>query len=203
MNSRWYISTLIILLTLLGGVASTQQDAIPNQEIVLQFTSNDVSSTDAQNAFAIVKQQLLEAGVEEVNVLELQNGQLKISYYSHSDVESIKLVLSKNQALSIDSQSDKNQNEAPSEDKSITYNVDVYEIQQGNDVSELGGKLALESKSEHDRLVNPNVFVSADLIKDTKHCDVVSVAYKYHRTVASAINTQTRIIPEVRAGPLA
>ncbi|OUS00565.1 hypothetical protein A9Q86_10155 [Flavobacteriales bacterium 33_180_T64] len=203
MNSRWYISTLIILLTLLGGIASKQHASVPNQEIVLQFTSDEVTSIDTQNTIAIVKQQLQTAGVENIQVLELESGQLKISYYSNSDVASIKALLSKEKVLDIAySSQDGNQGESPSEDKSIIYNVDVYEIQHGDDVSDLEGKLALETKVESDRFFNPNVFISKDDIDEKELNRIVSVAYKFHSANAITLDNRLREIPEVRAGPV-
>jgi hypothetical protein len=204
MNSRWYISFLIITLTFLGSIASTQQVALPNQEIVLQFSSTNVSTQDTQNAITSVKQQLEIAGVNEIKVQTLQNGQLKISYYSNSDVESIKDLLSNKCNLDLGYVShDNEQRHTPSEEKTIAYDFDVYEIiQQGDDVSELDNQLALEIKVENDRLINPNLIGFDDSkLYDTKD-NQVEVAYRYNRDIAIAIDHISYKIPEVRAGPL-
>ena len=203
MNSRWYISILIITLTFLGSIASTQQVVTPNQEIVLQFSSINVSTQDTQNAISSVKQQLEIAGVDDIKVQTLQDGQLKISYYSVSDVDSIKALLSNECNLDLGYVS-KNDNERniPSEEKTIAYNFDVYEIQQGDDVSELEGKLALEIKAQDDRIFNPNVLASNQDVKiDSKEC-IEKVTYKLSRTVSIAIDNNSYKIPEVRAGPV-
>ncbi|MEM5565215.1 hypothetical protein WNY78_08870 [Psychroserpens sp. AS72] len=203
MNSRWYISILIITLTFLGSIARTQQVATPNQEIVLQFSSINVSTQDTQNAIANLKEQLEVAGVNEIQVQTLSDGQLKISYFSNADVESIKALLSNECDLDLGyvSKSDK-QSHTPSEEKNIAYNFDVYEIQQGDDVSELDGKLALEVKAQDDRIYNPNVFASNQDVKiETKEC-IEKVAYKLSRTVSIATDNNSYKIPEVRAGPV-
>lgn len=203
MNSRWYISILIITLTFLGSIASTQQVATPNQEIVLQFSSKNVSIQESQLAIENVKQQLEIAGINKVKVQTLQDGQLRISYYSHTDVESIKTLLSKDCDLDLGAISNnENPSNLPSEEKNIAYNVDVYEIQQGDDVSELNGKLALETKSEHDRIYNPNVFASTQAVKIEAKERIEKVTYKLSRTVSIAIDNNSYKIPEVRAGPM-
>jgi preprotein translocase subunit SecD len=202
MNSRWYISILIITLTLLGGIASKQHLAVPNQEIVLQFTSDIVTPDDTQKAITLVRQQLKTVGVDNIQVEEHQDGYLKITYYSNSDVDSIKEMLSKDTSLAFGYVSQgKNEPRGPSEDNPIAYNLDVYEIQQTDDISELGGKLALETKAEHDRFSNPNVFVPQKSIDENVLCSNVKVAYKFNKTVAIAIDNRSRKIPEVRAGP--
>jgi hypothetical protein len=202
MNSRWYISILIITLTFLGSIASTQQIAAPNQEIVLQFSSINVSTQDTQKAITSVRQQLEIAGVNDIQVQALRDGQLKISYYSNSDVDSIKDLLSNKCNLYLGYVSyDDNQSKIPSEEKTIAYNFDVYEIQQGDDVSELDGKLALETKAEDDRIFNPNVLISAVEIDSDAKENIEKVAYKLSRTVSITIDNNSYKTPEVRAGP--
>lgn len=201
-KNRWYISIFILALMVLGNVASKQQCAIPNQEIVLQFTSESVSSEDALSAIAIVKEQLENAGIGEIQVQELQEGQLKISYYSATDVASIKALLSQDDTLHLGYLSHDNQNnEVPSEDNNLNYNLDVYEIQQGYDLSDFDGKLALETKAENDRFFNPHVFTpSATFHLESKE-RIEQVAFNFRRDIAIAIDKHSCKIPEVRAGP--
>lgn len=202
MKSRWYISILIITLTFLGSIASTQHVVTPNQEIVLQFSTENVSLQDSKLAISTIKQQLEIAGIEKIKVQALQDGELKISYFSNADVESIKALVSNTCNLDLGYVSRDNQSNLPSEEKNIAYNVDVYEIQQGDDVSELDGKLALETKTQDDRIYNPNVFASNHDVKvEAKEC-IEKVAYKLSRTVSIAIDNNSYKIPEVRAGPV-
>nr|WP_321237351.1 hypothetical protein [uncultured Psychroserpens sp.] len=202
MKKSWYIGILIIALTLLGSVASKQQAAVPNQEIVLQFTSDVITSDEALDTIVLVKKQLQAVGVEHIQVQELLNGQLKITYYSDADVASIKTLLSNESTLELGYISkDNKQSNSPSEDHKIDYDLDVYEIQQSNDLSDLDGKLALETKTEHERFFNPNVLIAPEEISiDTKE-NIENVAYKFRRTIAIAIDNNSYKIPEVRAGP--
>ena len=202
MKPRWYIGILIVTLTLLGSIASEQQVTIPNQEIVLQFASDNVTSDDANNAIAIVTEQLQSAGIDQIQVKKLQGGQLKISYYSATDVASIKALLSAENSTELDYIAhNQKQTKVPYEDQIIDFDLDVYEIQKGSDVSDIDGKLALETKAEHERFSNPNVFTPLETFNlDTKE-RVEKVAYKFRKSIAISIDNNSFEIPEVRAGP--
>ena len=95
MNNKWYISALIIILAFLGGITSHEKSVTPNQEIVLQFSSETVSNDEAQIAITTVKQQLETVGVHDIQVTEYKGGQLKITYFSTIDIGSVKKLLSK------------------------------------------------------------------------------------------------------------
>ena len=203
MNSRWYISILIITLTFLGSIANTQQVASPNQEIVLQFSSANISNQDTKNAITSLKEQLEIAGVNDIQVQTLHDGQLKISYYSNSDVDSIKAFLSNSSHLAVGYVSPNDKSSLPSEEKNIAYNFDVYEIiQQGDTISELDGKLALQTKVQDDRILNPNVLISAVEVDKVVKESLDKVAYKLSRTLAITLDNNSYKIPEVRAGPV-
>ena len=201
MNAKWYISALIIILTLLGGVASDQQDTVPNQEIVLQLASDDVSSYDTHSTVLFIKQKLQAANVQNIEVQEQPDGQLKISYYSSSDVTIIKTLLSEDETLSVNYFNENQQDRKLPKEDTVVYNVDVYEIQQGDDLSGSEGKLALETKAENDRFSNPYIFLSSKKIDDKALDRIVKVAYKFNKRVEIAIDNRSYKIPEVRAGP--
>ncbi|WP_299229644.1 hypothetical protein [uncultured Psychroserpens sp.] len=205
MKSRWYISTLIITLALLGGIANQQQSTLPNQQIVLQFTTGQITLDEAQHAIAEVKQQLKLVGVDDVEVDEYLDGQLIIRYYSDTDVASIKKILSNQIALGLSDLSNQNTDipdDFPSEEKSIAYNVDVYEIQneQGS-TSDIAGKLGLEQKAENNRFSNPNqYFTNKDAIVEDLNALEQGVG-KFRKRIEITIDNNSYKIPEVRAGP--
>lgn len=205
MKKRWYISTLVIILTLLGVVCH-EQVSVPNQEIVLQFANVDTNTSQAQNTIAIVKKQLQDLGVKNIRVAEIENGSLRITYYSNTDVASIKETFSKEKNIVIDYSSFNQEQEPvklPLNDESFSYNLDVYEIDNG-DHSESGfnGKYVLEPKPENDRFFNPNVFLSANNIDIAEKDRIVKVVYKIRRNITIALDTTLHKIPEVRAGPI-
>ena len=172
---------------------------MPNQEIVLQFSSVEVSSNEAQLTIANVKEQLDIIGVSKVDIREEANGRLVISYYSDTTIANVKDVLSAEIAIDYASNEDNN-SEFPTEH---TYNLDVFEITKSSDTGfGSSGKLIFELKQDFDRFSNPNVFVYASEVTSTKKNVEVLVAYKQNKTIAVAINNIPHKIPEGRAGPV-
>ena len=176
MNSRRYIGALIIVLTFLG-VVYQQQYTLPNQEIILQFTDVKVTSADTQSTIAIVKKQLQNLGADNIQVVETKEGTLKITYYSASNVTNIKRNLSEENKLVIDcnlSNQDNEESSFPKENSSISYNLDVYEIQNGSEADwNLLENNVLELKFDNERFFNPNFFMSAIDINDREKENIV------------------------------
>ncbi len=197
MHFRRYISTFIIILTVLG-VVNQQQTTAPNQEIVLQFVDNDSKSSYAQETIATLTKQLEKLGVENIKIHELGNS-LKITYYSSTDASSIKNVLSNEQSLDVDFSS--KESSFPSENSAITYNLDVYELQEINSNDWSFDGHVLEVKTESDRFSNPNAFTFLSINEADDKCEYYEVALKINNTIALAIDTISYKIPEVRAGP--
>ena len=204
MNSRRYIGALIIVLTFLG-VVYQQQNSLPNQEIILQFTDAEVTSAETQNTIALVKNQLQQLGADNIQVKETEEGTLKITYYSVTNVTSIKKTLSEEQALAFDyslSNQDNIPSSLPIDKTSIGYNLDVYEIQNGTDADwNLVENKVLQLKSDNERFFNLNVFVSI-IDSDNKEENGFTVAFKTNKNIALAIDNTSHNIPEVRAGPM-
>tara|TARA_R110002049_G_scaffold993_3_gene7167 strand:+ start:43807 stop:44427 length:621 start_codon:yes stop_codon:yes gene_type:complete len=205
MKQKWYISTLIIILTLIGVVCE-QQVSLPNQEIVLQFTDARVSTEDAQNTLELVKKQLQDLGVENIKVKEQATGSIKITYYSDDDVALIKQILSKEHSLSLDYvpfSQEESDSRLPSKEIPITYNLDVHEIQKSHDAHwNLNGTLVLDVKQKTNHFFSPNVYASFSELEAKDKEAVSKVAFKVNKHIAIAINSIPHSIPEVRAGPI-
>lgn len=204
MNAKWYFSTLIIILTFLG--IRQQETSVANQEIVMEFIDDEVTSCEIQDAIAIVKTQLEALGVDDIEVRKEEDGRLRITYYSDVNVESIKRLLSeeKNIALGYTSY-DREQEDSkfPSKEKTNSYNLDVYEIHKGTDIQfGLDGKYVIDLNHDYDRFTNPNVPISLGLIDASENNSLVKIAYKLYRNIAIAIDNTSHKIPEVRAGPI-
>jgi len=165
MKVKLHIGFLILILTFLG-VASQQQNSVANQEIVLQFTDIEASSYEAQNTIAIVKLHLQDIGADNIQVKKEENGKLKITYYSDADVASVKETLSKENKLKLhyayNDDEEKDQKRS-SDDGVISCNLDIYEIQNTNDVDLGLDGIVLEKKSESDRYYDPNVFLPSNI----------------------------------------
>jgi len=207
MNSKWYIGTLILVFCVLG-ISRQQLKATPNQEIVLQFSSEAIDDSVAHSAIANVKKQLEAIGVTEVNILDAEKGILKITYYSNLEVSAIKHLLSAKKQATLGyvfpSETSANGTGFPSEEKNTAYELQVFELQQGNDLDAgLSGKFALESRSDKDRFSNPNYAVGLSETTKKLHAslNVRMLPSSYSNTIA--FTDLFLRIPEVRAGPFA
>lgn len=201
MKLKWYISALIIALTLLG--VGQHHIAVPNQEIVLQY-SDDINAEVTTDALNSIKTQLQKIGANNIKVQEEQ-GRLRITYYSTINVSSIKeLLLSNNLELdyTASSQTPKNSQE-PLKKETASFNFDVFEIQKGEVYSIDFDGFVLEQKPETPRFYSPNLYFShnVDEIKESNNIDKVN--FIVQRNIALAIDNTSHKIPEVRAGPSA
>ncbi|MEJ6791573.1 MAG: hypothetical protein QNK89_02230 [Lacinutrix sp.] len=197
MKAKWYFGALIIILTLFG--ASQENLIVPNQEVVLKFSGDGISANQVQLTIANVKLQLETIGVSNVDIREEANGRLVISYFSDTTVAKVKNILLDKTAIDFASK-ENSPLEFPTEQ---TYNLDVFEITKTGETG-FGstGKLFFELKQDYDRFSNPNVPVFAAVINSNKKNSEVYVAYKQHKTIATAINNIPHKIPEGRAGPV-
>src|SRR5690606_41545179 len=98
MKAKWCIIVFIVALLF---AANQQQNALPNQEIVLQFTNKEVTSADVLHAFEAVKKQLYIIGVNNLIVQVNINGTLKIYFYSKTDVDIIDVLITKHLSYNI------------------------------------------------------------------------------------------------------
>ncbi len=204
MKTRMYTSTLIIILTLLG-IVTQQQVTVPNQEIVLQFTNNEIQSDEALNTIASVTKQLQDLGVDNILVKDIGKGELIITYYSDTDVAKIKRILSQEKNLQLgyaSNDQDEKQSEFPLDEKPNSYNFNVYEIQNGNDTNwKLDGIVIDNLKIVSDQPFNPNIYPTFNKLDIKEKDKVEKVAYKINKNIAIAIDNTSQNIPEVRAGP--
>jgi hypothetical protein len=203
MQKKWYLGTLLIILAVLG-VVNQQQISVPNQEIVVQFADARIASNNAQNAIALVKEELQELGAENIRVVKSQEGYLKITYFSATDVAAIKKTLAKRNTLrpEEDFKHDKHPEDFPFQDNPISYNIDVYEIEKdaSNDW-DFNDTFVLELKPKSDRFFNPNVLASFKESDITDRSNSIEVSLNVYKHIATSVNSRFYNIPEVRAGP--
>lgn len=202
MKTKWYISTLILVLTFLG--ICHNQISLPNQEILVQFNTKEVTAEQSQNAIAAIKQQLQTFGVDNIQVREESNGSLKISYHSAIAVENIKKTLSDDEALALDFTAlnhHKKSNKYPSKKQSKSYNLDVYELHKPTDNSNSAGTYVINQKQDYDRFFTPNIGLHSAEIDFSKSDKVVKSSHKLNKNSVFLIDNTSYIIPEVRAGP--
>jgi len=203
MKARWCISALIFILTLIG-VTNWQQVPVANQEIVLQFTNAAVSSQESQHTIAIIKKQLLTIGISNIQVKKQENGSLKITYYSETDVANIKKILSEEKDLAfgfITSGEDEIPSKSPSKDNPKTYNLDIFEIHKQDSDTGFSGKYAVIFKQDNNRVFYLTPSLSSSKIDFNAEVFLVKKSYNFHENTAIILEDASHIIPEVRAGP--
>ncbi len=178
---------------------------VPNQEIVVQFNANSISADEAQLAISSIKNQLKTIGIENVQVSEIQNGKLKVTYYSTIDVALIKGLFDKQDKIELgyvafDKKEDSSK--IPFGKDSNPYKLDVVKIQKDYD-SDLGlHGLPVEVKSAKDQYLNPIVSLGATENDFSFKNGFERVGYKNYRDASLLIDNTSHKIPEVRAGPL-
>ena len=203
MHSKGFFSIVFMVLALVG--ISWEHTTKPNQEVVVQFSDDHVSCDTAEITIALVKLQLQDLGVENIQVVEEEVGRLKITYYSAMDVAAVKSSIAKSESLSLAVISDlPNQDEQnlPVNTDTVSYELNINEIQQ-LPASDLGSDgFIFELKSNHDRYVPPVFYYAHAAIDLSGQNELDEVAYLAHRYVAMEIDRNYRATPEVRAGPI-
>lgn len=199
MKVKWYLGALLIVLSVLG--LSQYNGAHPNQEIILNFTDENTTSDEAQRAIVLVKNQLQSIGAASVKVHELNKGTLKITYYSPTDVSSVKNLLVNDKHLEVGYASHSKQ---PKPLNEKDYKLEVYELQNNDlETSGLNGKCMLSAKQDFDRFHSPKV--NTLYKKNTQVAaanNTFKVALKVFKAVESTIEKTSQDIPDVRAGPI-
>ena len=203
MKPKWYLNTFILIIAFLGAVL--QQFSVPNQEIVLQFEGHEISLDETENAIADVKKLLQDIGIKKIKVYKGANGVLKISYFSQVDVVSIKKIFSKEKALKLSYSSldfGENPFKVPTKKKSITYQLDVFEIQKSKENALDSNGLVIESSTENDPFFNLDVYYPG-LLKELRLKNrIEKVAYNIFGNKSIEIDNASHNIPKVRAGPV-
>lgn len=204
MNSKWYLSILVIALAFLG--ISLEQKNAPNQEILVQFNEDFVKTSETEAAIETVKKQLQSIGVNEVQVVTIQDGSIKITYYSAIDVSFVK-VLFKNQEnlyLAYASGQEKSDSSSsfPSSENDNYIQLNVNEIPD-NSNRDLGfNGVLVEVKFVRDQYVNPIAYFGTSEKDFTlkKYSEVLNKNLYFDSTIIK--DNASYKIPEVRAGPL-
>lgn len=202
MFKKHLIGILIVIISILG-IASQNQSEVPNQEIVVQFSDANVAVEEIENILTSIKTQLKELGVNDVNVSETGLGKLKITYYSDSDITSIKDKLTNNGNLKLDlnKKSNNSTGKIPLNEDSLIYNLDVFEIQDSYSNLGLNGinVSTIDLKSDYFSYPNTNLFNNTFVFENTN--SVTEEALKVLENTVISINNISHTIPEVRAGP--
>ena len=197
MKLKWCI--LLGLVTLIG-IASQQQVSLPNQEIVLRFTNDDVTLSDAQNTITSLTKQLLDIGASNIQVKESVEGDFSITYFSNINVDSIKELFSIEDNMELGYIPAKQGK--PSKERPTVYDIDVFEIKNPNGGFDIGGIQAVERKPENTRFFIPNHFPATKDIVPGDLEGLLKETYKFRKNIAITIEITSNKIPDGRAGPI-
>ncbi|TDT47215.1 hypothetical protein CLV90_1288 [Maribacter spongiicola] len=199
MNSKWCVSTLFIILALLG--LCQEQKKASNQQILLQFADVELASETAHDEIlAVITKKLEVLGVDAVQIIENDGRQLSIRYYSDVDADSVKKFLSQENQLSLANEEEL-PSDYPKEQLPEKYNLVVSDLhQQADNGVTINATLVASQKHDVKTFSHPVVLPFSENILFEQDA-IVDTAYKINRIIAIAIDNTSRTIPEVRAGP--
>ena len=182
-----------------------QSTTNPNQEIVVQFNANSITANEAKVAISEITTQLKAIGVEDVQVSDVFDGKVKVTYYSTLDVAVIKNLLNKQHKLELGDAAFNERDDSskfPFSSDSNTYKLEVIKIQKdpGSDIGFQG--ILVEAKSFSDQYLKPKVSIPASEIDFNPKEDIESIGFSTYSNVTILTDNITHKIPQVRAGPI-
>ena len=191
---------LIIVVVFFLGTYLTNTIA-PNQQIVVQFSNQNVSSELIESSIYSLTKRLNDLGVKHIEIGNYHKGQLKITYYSEADVIRIQSILNSTDDIVLENTDDKPSNESKGENEQY-FELNISEIQEtplnnwdfeGTQISEFNHK--------SDRYYFPKLKFGSNNgnVEDHKIYRNNSRFNRYSISIPK--NSFDYNIPEVRAGP--
>ena len=187
----------ILFLIVIYFSAFQERVPITNQEIVLEFVDTKINNIAIKNTIAEVKEKLLNVGVSNITIQETREGTLKISYHSFVETSDIKKALLSENQLVVNENSEKKKEDTTTSN----YNIDVYEITDQTDISNLDDEYIFEIKIHSDRSTTNYNYTSSRILEVYKANQHFKRAFKVHRLNPFTKDYTSCEEPEVRAGP--
>ena len=199
MNAKWCISTLLIILSLLG--LSQEQTKASNQQILLKFTDVALASDTAhEEVLTAITKKLQVLGIDAIEIVENDAKHVSIRYYSDVDALSVKEFLTQQSEHPLNYEGEI-PFELPKEQHPENYNLVVSDLHQQTDNGlSLNGNLVVIQKQDFNTFFNPllyNFNTAIGLEQDA----IARVSLRINKNIALAIDPTSQNIPEVRAGP--
>ncbi len=203
MNWKIYIPISILILAFFG--VSLDKSVVPNQEIIVQFDGSYLNAEQSNNTISEITDQLTAIGATDIHVSEIENGTLKVTYFSTVDVSIIKNLFQNEQQLKFeDTAFNENSGSTgnPFNKNQSNYKLEVAKITSdfSSDIGLHG--LPVEVKAAKDQYLN--TFISLGLAENTFNFPTVIQFnfQKYYGEVTLQFSTTSYKIPQVRAGPV-
>jgi preprotein translocase subunit SecD len=201
MKIRLHFGIAVILLAFLATFL--EKTAVPNQQIIIQFSDANISSQEAESTITIVKEQLKRIGVTNIQIGQNEDGKLRITYYSDAEVERIQNILSNEDRFKLAYQSRSNPSDDFPENRNLTiYELNISEFHNHSDIdSDFEGIQIVERSQKRDGLDELKVNPTVAHLKVEHRNNLVKVVIQVNHTVHQKIDNMTYKIPEARAGP--
>jgi len=203
MKTKLHFGLLVLLLAFLGTYL--EQNTLPNQQIVVQFSDSDISSEDAEITIEAIQNQLQSIGVTHIQIGQNNEGQLRITYHSDSHVKYIQNALFNVETLRVAYNSTDNPSDNFPKHKSVKdYELNISELKTSNTVNwDFERTQIVEVNQKVDRFLYSKTNTFGNHFSDIKINYSIKVATAINNDATVSINTISYIIPEVRAGPTA
>lgn len=203
MKTKLYFGLIVLLLAFLGTYL--EQNTLPNQQIVVQFSDSDISSEEAEITIEAIQNQLQSIGVTHIQIGQNNKGQLRITYHSDSHVKYIQNALFNVETLRVAYESNESQSHNFPKDKSLNdYELNISEIKTSNTINwDFERAQIVEINQKVDRFLYSKTNAFGNHFSDIEVNYSLKVATVINNDAMASINTISYIIPEVRAGPTA
>lgn len=200
MNAKWYASTLFTILVVLG--LSKEQKKASNQQISLQFIDVEIASETAHDeVIAVIKQKLLVLGIDAIELIENDERQLSIRYYSEVDADAVEKFLSEEDQLEVSNEGEF-PSDFPQEKHPKKYHLVVSDLYlQVDGTFNLQGTLVSSDQEQKDTNEIYPVALPNNPAVDFDRWANLDSALKINNNSFTVFNKISYQIPEVRAGP--
>lgn len=202
MKTKLHFGLITVLLAFL--ITFFEQNSVPNQQIVIQFSNDAISVADTEHTIESIQNKLQSIGVTQIHIGQSKSGQLRITYFSKEDVADIKKALFNAE----DFHFAYNALGHPSKDFPNDYNVTDYELNvseiktstsntwdfEGTEVAEFN------PKSDHSNTLK--VHDSGNQVYSELNNHIINTIVEAYKVAAILSNNSSYKIPEVRAGPM-
>ncbi|MCA0133824.1 hypothetical protein [Winogradskyella alexanderae] len=199
MKLKMHLGFLLVMVLFLGTYLTNPM--APNQQIIVQFSNQQISSEQVEASIEALTEELHKLNVDQLQIGEYNKGQLKIKYYSDSDVIRIKRILSLIDNVVFEFATDTHSNKDESDNEPF-IKLNVSEIQnspinnwdfEGTQISEFNHK--------SDRYYFPKLkFGSSEGNAGDQKVHQKNSRFKGY-SLSIPKNPYDYKIPEVRAGP--
>lgn len=202
MKTKLHIGILAVLLAFLGTFID--YSTVPNQQIVIEFSDQSVSTEETENAIETIQAKLNRIGVTQIHIGQNKEGQLRITYYSKDNVDYIQNLLFTAEDFPIAYKTtQEHPNRFPDDNTKKEYELNISEIKVSSNIDwSFEGTQVTEINHKTDQSNPLKIQYSAGTVNSDQAYGKIQVAISLKNSVAIAKDHLSYKIPEVRAGPL-